>query len=268
MSADQAVLPQKYRQLNVWTVAVFAVFLLAVLEYAGLLRWPRAGAERMVQPFLASSAQVVRTVRLPAEWLRIATKKYSYVLDLELRYAESAAQLSEFDRVRKENEALRALLEYEQASGAAQPRQRKIASVLSYAQPTISLGQDDGIKEGYLVFVHGALVGKISKASAHEAQVKLLAAFSDTDVLLVQTEVGVSGLVSGDGRDVVMREIPIDAAIQIGQRIETSGQVGVLPQLYIGRILAIRRDEGSPTQTAVIDPGVSFYRTSIVEVSP
>jgi cell shape-determining protein MreC len=206
--------------------------------------------------------------KLPAEWVRVATKKYTYVLDLELRYAESAAQLSEFDRVRKENAALRALLEYEQASGAAKPRQRKIASVLSYAQPTISVGQDDGIQEGYLVFVHGVFIGKISKVSAHEAQVKLLAAFSDTDVILVQTEVGVTGLVSGDGRDVVMREIPIDAAIQVGQRIESSGQVGVLPQLYMGRIVSIRRNEGSPTQTAVIDPGVSFYNTSIVEVSP
>ena len=269
MSVLRMAVSQKRRdQVNIWLGSVLTVLLLAVLEYAGLLTSLRGGIEQTIQPFLKGGAQVIRTVRLPIEWARVATRKYTYVLDLELRYAESAAQLSELDRLRKENESLRQLLEGEQASLSAQLPQRRLASVLSYAQPTISLGTADSIHEGALVFVGGTVVGRVTQTSVHESQVKLLPAFGQADVLLVQTEAGVSGLLLGENGEIVLTEIPIDAAIQVGQRVETSGQVGVLPHLYVGRISAVHREEGAPTQTAVIDQGISFYRTSIVEVVP
>lgn len=271
MSSVRLGFSQKDRaQFNVWLGSILVVFLLAVLEYVGMLGWLRAGLEVSLRPLLEVGANVVRTVKIPAEMVRVASRRYTYVLDLELRYAESAAQLSELNKLRQENSALRALLENEEASSAAKTsqRQRRIASILSYAQPTVSLGTADGIRANYLVFVSGTLVGRIAEVSEHEAQVRLLPAFGDADVLLAQTEVGVSGLLLGDGQEVLLKEIPIDASIQVGQRVETSGQVGVLPHLYLGRVGSIRREEGSPTQTAVIDQGISFYRTSIVEVSP
>jgi len=269
MSAIRLGLSQKARaQFTIWLGAVVLVFLLAVLEYAGLLGWLRSGTQLSVRPFLEGGARIVRTARIPFEWTRVAMRRYTYVLDLELRYAESAAQLSELAKLREENTALRALLESEQASGGSRVKERRIASILSYAQPTISLGTADGIQDNYLVFVSGTFIGKITQTSAHEAQVRLIQSFGDADVILAQTEQGVSGLLLGDGREVLLKEIPIDASIQVGQRVETSGQVGILPHLYLGRISAIRREEGSPTQTVVVDQGISFYRTSIVEVTP
>jgi len=269
MSVIRLGFSQKNRaQVNIWLGAAVAVFLFAVLEYAGMLGWLRSGLEIGVSPLLQGGARVVRIVRLPAEWVRVATRRYTYVLDLELRYAEGAAQLSELEKLRQENAALRALLESEQASGGSKVRQRRIGSILSYAQPTISLGRVDGIQDNYLVFVSGTLIGRVSQASDHESQIRLLPAFGDADVLLAETEVGVSGLLLGDGREILLKEVPIDASIQVGQRVETSGQVGVLPHLYLGRISSIRREEGSPTQTAIIDQGISFYRSSIVEVTP
>lgn len=255
-------------QVNIWLGSAVVVLLLAVLEYAGMFGLVRGAAEVGLRPFLQSGARVVRTVRLPFEWARVAARKYTYVLDLELRYAESAAQLSELEKLRQENIALRALLEGGLASGSTNVQSRLIASILSYAQPTISIGTADGIQDGGLVFVSGTLIGRVAQTSEHEAQVRLLPAFGEADVLLAQTEVGVSGLLLGDGREVLLKEIPIDAAVQVGQRVETSGQVGVLPHLYIGRVSSIRREEGAPTQMAVIDQGISFYRTSIVEVMP
>ncbi|MBW7955816.1 rod shape-determining protein MreC [Patescibacteria group bacterium] len=255
-------------QLSFWLVIGLIVLLVAVLEYAGVLIWMRGGLEQGVRPLLRTGALVVRAVRYPAELIRVATRRYTYVLDLELRYAESAAQLSELERLRQENQSLRTILEGEQATRSATGQQRRLAAVLSYAQPTIGLGNQDGLKEGSAIFVQGALIGKVTQLTEHQSQVKLLQSYGAGDLLLVQTETGVSGLLSGDGQDILFKELPIDAQVEVGQRVETSGQVGVLPRLYIGRIESIRREEGSPTQTAVIDQGVSLYRTSIVEVLP
>lgn len=255
-------------QLSSWVIVVCVIVLVAVLEYANVLGPIRRVLEVGVQPFLKAGTRVVHTVKFPVEWVRIATQKYTYILDLELRYAESAAQLSELERLRLENESLRQLLEGEQATPSGLVSQRRVAAVLSYAQPTVGLGSEDGVAEGNLVFVRGVVVGKIVAVSAHQSQVKLLNTFGESDVLLVQTEAGISGLVSGNGQEILLKEIPIDAPVEVGQRVETSGQVGVLPKLYLGRVLTVRREEGAPTQTAVIDQGVSFYRTTVVEVLP
>lgn len=261
-------LSQHRSTLKTWLIALLVVLFVAVLEYANMLRIVRQGGELLFQPFLQLGAQTVSVLKRPGELVRVATAKYTYILDLELRYAESAAQLSELARLRQENQALRELLEGEQATPSGLLGQRKIAAVLSYAQPTVAVGTANGINEGNTVFIAGTVIGKVAKVTEHQSQLKLLNTYGEADVLLVQTETGVSGLLVGDGREVLIRELPIDAPIQVGQRIETSGQINTLPGLYLGRISAIRREEGAPTQTAVINQGVSFYRTTIVEVLP
>ncbi len=262
----------KLKSFKLWITAGVMVLTTAVLEYAGVLGWLRSGLEVGLQPFSQLGTRVVKLITLPLEFVRISTRKYSYVLDLELRYAESAAQLSQLERLQKENQALRKLIEGEGeragASSSAQVADRKVAAILSYAQPTIAIGSADGIKEGSLVLVEGVLIGKVSQVSQHQSQIKLLPSFDQNEVILVQTDTGVTGLLAGNGAEVIVKELPIETQIQAGQRVETSGQVGVLPYLYVGRVQQFHRNEAAPTQTAVIDQGVSFYRSTVVEVLP
>lgn len=254
--------PTRFRP---WLVGSLVVVLLAVVEYIGVVDPLRAAGERGLQPFFQAGVAVVEWLRRPLEWARVATRKYSYVLDLELRSAEQVAQLSELNRLQRENQALRELLAVS-TPAASRRLSRRLAPVLSYAQPTIGLGSADGVELNDLVVVRGVLVGKVMETSRHQARVRLLASFGESDVLLAQTEQGVSGLLTGDGQQVLLTELPITATIQVGQRVETLGQLGVFPALALGRVAALRRQEGAPTQTAVLDQGVSFYRETLVEV--
>lgn len=251
---------------QLWIGVVLAVIIIAVLEYAGLLIWLRSGINRVVQPVRVQAVRFVNILRRPADLALVATRKYTYILDLELRYAEQAAQLGELEQLRRENQELRAVLEKESTESSNATRDRRYGSIVSYAPPSISLGAADGAQLGELVFILGTCIGKLQAVEQHHAQVKLLSNFSEDDVLLGQTDTGVSGLVRGDRTRVLLSEIPIEASLQVGQRVETVGQLGVRGGIYIGRVAEIIRHEGAPTQSAVIEQGVSFFSATVVEV--
>jgi cell shape-determining protein MreC len=251
---------------QVWVGAVLGVLCVAVFEYAGLLGWLRTGLEFTSQPLRTASGRAVATLQRPVEFLRVATRRYTYVLDLELRYAETVAKLGELEMLRQENQELRAVLEGTSSAQTVALRGRRFASILSYAQPTIDIGMAQGLKGDELVFVAGTCIGKIHQLVEHQAQVKLLNSLGDQDVILAKTESGVAGVITGNNTSVLLQEIPIEATVQLGQRVETTGQLGVSAGLYIGRVQEVIRKEGAPTQQAVIDQGVSFFRASVVEV--
>lgn len=245
--------------------SVLGIITVSVLEYAGLLIWLRSGISQVTQPVRETAVQLASSLRQPIDLVRVATRKYTYVLDLELRYAEQSAKLSELEQLRKENQDLRAALEKD-STASSFFQAKRYSSVISYAPPSIDVGTADGLQGGELVFVLGTCIGKVHAVERHHAQVKLLSSFGEDDVLLAKTDTGTSGIVRGDRTRVLLTEIPIEASVQVGQRVETAGQLGVQSGLYIGRVTEIIRREGSPTQTAVIDQGVSFFRSSIVEV--
>ena len=262
---SSAVLFQR-AQTKVWVGALFGILCAAVFEYAGLLGWLRVGLEFVSQPLRTASGRAVSTVQRPLEFLRVVTRRYTYVLDLELRYAETVAKLGELEKLRNENQELRAVLEGTLSAQRATQRGRRFASILSYAQPTIDVGTVQGLNGDELVFVAGTCIGKVHQLAKYQAQVKLLSSLGDQDVVLARTESGVAGVITGNNTSVLLQEIPIEAIVQVGQRVETTGQLGVSAGLYIGRVQEVIRKEGAPTQQAVIDQGVSFFRSTVVEV--
>lgn len=251
---------------QVWVGALISILCAAVFEYAGLLGWLRTGLEFSTQPVRVATGRALSTLQRPLEFFRVATRRYTYVLDLELRYSETVAKLGELEKLRQENQELRAVLEGTPAAQTATQRGRRFASILSYAQPTIDIGTARGLKGDELVFVAGTCIGKIHQVGEYQSQVKLLNSLGDHDVILAKTESGVAGVITGNNTAVLLQEIPIEATVQVGQRVETTGQLGVSAGLYLGRVQEVIRKEGAPTQQAVIDQGVSFFRSTIVEV--
>lgn len=251
-----------------WVIAVGVLVSCIVLEYAGLLQWFRSGVEFGTQPLRQTTVKMLHVFQQPLEFARVSNMKYTYILDLELKYSQAAAELSEMQKLRQENQELRTLLEQEKASPSAQTKNfsRRFVSIVSYAQPTIALGSADGLRGGEAVRIAGTLIGKVTILADHQAQLRLLHIASPTDPILGQIEGGVSGIVTGNGTEVVMKEVPVEASIEVGKRVETRGQFGMQSGLYIGRVQRIIREEGAPTQTIIIDQGVSFFRTTVVEV--
>jgi len=254
------------KEQSSWLIVLASIAMLALLETIGLLAPVRQFGERVINPVLTQSVKVVQAVKSPFQAVFQNVYRYQQLQDLELRYSEALAQLAAHDALKKENEELRKVLEAKQStSNQLENSQSSIAPIISYGQPSLGRGQTDGVGEGNPVFVARTLVGRIGKVSSNQAEVVLLSSVLSLPVL-AKSESGVTGIVVGNGRQVLMKEVPIEVEVRVGERVDSVGQPGLLPGVLIGRIQAINREEGLSTQTLVIDQIVSFFESNTVEV--
>ncbi len=243
---------------------VILICVTALLEFFGFLTPLRHLHEWVLRPVLSTSARIVNIIELPYFVTRQSFKTYTYVQDLELRYSEAVAQLGELEGLKKENQELRDLIGQKQISSVIKPI---IAPILAYSQPYIGKGKRDGVKEGDLVMIGKTLIGRVEEVSDSQSIVTLLTS-STSLPLLVKTESGVTGVVAGDGRQLLMKEIPQDAAVQTDERIVTVGQSEVPAGISIGRLRSLSKSAVNSSQVGSIDQVVSFYESHIVEVQP
>jgi cell shape-determining protein MreC len=255
--------------LNKVTQQLFVPFLALILitalcEFFGFLVPVRRLTEWLLQPISSASAQMIHLIELPYFVTRQSFKTYTYVQDLELRYSEAVAQLGELESIKKENQELRDLISQKQVSSVSKP---VIAPILAYSQPYIGKGKRDGVKEGDLVMIGKTLIGRVEEVSDSQSIVTLLTS-STSLPLLVKTESGVTGVAVGDGRQLLMKEIPQDAAVQTDERILTVGQPEVPAGISIGRLRSLSKSAVNSSQVGSIDQVISFYESHIVEVQP
>lgn len=236
--------------------------LLGFFELMGLDDVFRGRGEQLLRPLQTFATTMVNSFTLPIRSIVQQMGRYEHVQDLELRYAESLALLSEQENLRQENQELRSLLEGTQS---AVPKRSLIAPVISYSQPVIAIGSIDGIQEGAVVLVAQTVVGRVSKVSAYQAKIDLLST-SESPFILAKTESGATGLVTGDGKKVLLTELPVEVEVKTGERVVTVGQPGVEPGLFIGKVESIRKDDSAPTQVATVDQIVSFFQVHVVEI--
>ncbi|MCW5873421.1 MAG: rod shape-determining protein MreC [Anaerolineales bacterium] len=129
----------------------------------------------------------------------------------------------------------------------------------------INRGSDDGIRRGMPVVSQQGLVGRVVQVTATAARVELITdPGSQVSVRMQPSEV--DGLLSGSvttqlGIDL----IPLDANLQSGDLVFTSGIGGVYPgNILVGQISNVRREATALFQTASVQPAVDFSRLEIV----
>lgn len=250
------------------TMVVFIIIMM-VGQVVGISQSLRELGERIFQPLVKLNVGIAEELTLPFRAAHQSLRNYEYVQDLELRYAETVAQLAEIDALKKENDELKKQLNPQQVdqkiSADSGVGQRFILPIIAYGQPTISFTANDQVQEGMPVLYAQTLLGRIGKITQNQAQVALLSE-RGADPVLVRTESGVTGVIVGDGRKVVMAEIPIEVDVRVGERVVTVGQSLIAQGLSVGRVQSIEKTQGAPTQAAVIDQVVSFYDAQSVEV--
>jgi cell shape-determining protein MreC len=181
---------------------------------------------------------------------------------IKIKYAESLAQLTELDTLKKENQQLRQMIENRHLS----LNERIVAApVVSYGYPAIAVGSSQSVRQGSLVLVADTLLGRVVEVSAEESRIELLSS-QESQPVLVQTESGLQGLVKGTGRGVVLTQLPPDSEVTAGERVSTLGQPGIKSGILIGVISADQVQATSPIKTVPLDQLVSFYTTSLVEI--
>jgi len=240
------------------------IFMVAVLgEWLGLVQPATSFFEHMLQPAIVKTSGLMINSNQPFILFKKSFNSARRVQELEQEYSQSLAKISEVEYLEQENQELRRLLHAQEKTTTPVI----VAPVISYGQPSISAGQTDGVKIGQPVLVAEMLVGLIKSTSTHQSTVDLLFQ-NTTSPILVKTESGVEGLVMGNGRDILLTEIPKEAEISIDELIVTVGQKQIRPQLVIGRIQQLIDQPSSPIRQAIIHQEISFYEALIVEVLP
>ncbi len=247
-------------------ILIVFVLLLAFFEMLGITRPIIQAGQTSLTPLLQFNVRLVGSFYQFFEEAKGWRSTARRVRDLEIKLAQTSAQLGELQQLRQENQQLRELL---QTVGPASSEVLITRPILSIAQPAVGLpaAAEDELKvqPGLAVLVEETLVGVVSRVQNNVAYVGLLWQ-KDSPFVLAQTETGVNGLLAGDGRRVLLTEIPVDEQVVVGDRVTTTGQEGIAQGLFVGEVRSIQSGDTSAVKTAVIEQYVSFYESGLVEI--
>ncbi len=142
---------------------------------------------------------------------------------------------------------------------------REISPYLQYI--IIDKGSNNGIRYGMPVVTQQGLVGRIDAVISDAARVQLITdAGSVVNVRLktANVEGQVSGSITGE---VSLNMVPIDAQVDIGEVILTSGLGGTYPpNIFVGQVLSMESHQNALFQTGSVQPIVDFSVLSAVLV--
>ncbi|SER92511.1 rod shape-determining protein MreC [Salipaludibacillus aurantiacus] len=136
----------------------------------------------------------------------------------------------------------------------------------------INKGAQDGIEEDMAVMTSQGLIGKVKQVSQFSSSIQLL---SDQDITnrisaMADGDESIYGFIEGIHNEsgyLQFTKLDIDAELETGQTVSTSGLGGVFPEgLMIGEIVDYENDEYGLTQTAYIEPSANFYHLDYVMV--
>lgn len=243
-------------------LTVLSILILLLLRLTNLEEKTLQVGRIIAHPLLSVNTRVAASINRSLLTFKSQYQLARQVQDLQLRLAQTTAQLGELDQLRLENNELRNLLN---STDRSLGRVVLTQPILSYAQPTISVPPQEELAVGTAVLAEGTLVGTISKLLPGIAQIDLLWQ-KETMPVLAATSEGVQGLVIGDGRRVLLTEIPVAEEIEVGQRVVTTGQRGIERGVLIGEIRSIQAGPSAAVKTAVLEQYVSFFETALVEI--
>lgn len=233
-----------------------------IIELAGFTGSFHSLVTWVFRPALEVNRTIVQTIEWPVATAFEARKLARRVQQLEIQYAQAIADLSKLEGVEEENRELKRLLENTDRSF----RETRVAgSLVSLARPAVSVGKDEGIEVGNEVIVNGILIGSVSEVTPTLSFISLLTQ-PDHPAVLAQTSQDTKGVVVGTGRALMLTEVPLDAPLEIGDRVITLGQPGISSDLVIGQVVRIEKDPAAPIKEAQLEQVVDFYQTRIVEI--
>lgn len=180
-------------------------------------------------------------------------------------YAIAVAKIRELE---EENKSLKSLLDIQSDLTDYQLRTAEVIMRSPdrwYHQLTINRGAMHGIEPNMAVITADGLVGRIKSVAQFTSVVELLIDVNRGHYIsaIVQGEERIYGVIENydlEQEALYFRQIPIDAPIEEGQTVITSGLGGLYPKgLYIGEVQEVIADQYGLTQTALVKPAANMY---------
>ncbi len=190
--------------------------------------------------------------------------------ELEEALARSQAELVRLREIESDYRRIAALVDY---TNAFDTQETVTAEVIGYDPNAllrtiiINVGSRNGITTDMPVVTQQGLIGRVIKVTDNASQVLLIIDPNSNVSSRLQTtraQGTIEGLLAGNLR---MRLIPLDADVQVGDIVLTSGLGGNFPaDVPIGQITSRRQFESELYQTAEVRSFVDFDRLEFVLV--
>ncbi|GAB4570779.1 MAG: hypothetical protein Kow0077_05760 [Anaerolineae bacterium] len=255
----------------------FVVFVISAVLCLIVLGISLAGISGPIEGLLAAPIQAVQGIvnglvvrtGLFAQDLITLQQLESRNRDLEAALAAFQAEVVELREIRHDYDRIAALLEY---TRSRQNEEYVVADVIgrdisAFTRVVfINRGARDGLTEGMPVVTENGLVGRVIRVSANASQV-LLITDPNSAVNARMLNSRAEGSVIGQSSGLRMTYIDLNAVIQVGDTVITSGLGGNFPEgIIIGQVTSIRQFEFELFQEAEVRSLNDFERLETVLV--
>lgn len=207
--------------------------------------------------------------------------------DLKMRLTEFLEDIHTSEKLRKENEALKAEIAkllfkeksyYEEIISSNQRLQEMLGfkkeqpykllpvEVIAYAPHyyfkvvTIGEGEKEGVGKDMVVVNPQGLVGKVIEIYPHQAKVRLISDEASKVGVRVQRTRDVA-ILQGKGEKGIceLKYLLYKASVKVGDRVVTSGLGGLFPEgILVGEISRIQKSPNQLFQEVEVVPSVDF----------
>lgn len=186
------------------------------------------------------------------------------VEELKLENAKISLQLSKLKKVAAENEELRAMINMRDTSSSPLIPVRIVSKLITKIQGNfiVNRGYSSGLVKGMPVINHQGLVGLIMDVAEDYSVVRTLQN-SSLNIAVTLQRSNVDGILSFDGRDLVIKNIPTTYDVKIGDRIETSDFSSLFPpSVPVGVVLKKETNELGLLHSLTVKPFAAIEATN------
>lgn len=184
--------------------------------------------------------------------------------ELKLENAKMALQLSRMKKVALENEELRGMINMRDTSSVPLIPVRIVSKLVTKIQGNfiVNRGSNSGIIKGMPVINHQGLVGLIMEVTEDYSVVRNLQN-SSLNIAVTLQRSNVDGILSFDGRDLVIKNIPTTYDVKVGDRIETSDFSSLFPpSIPVGTVSKKESNELGLLHSLIVKPFASIEATN------
>jgi rod shape-determining protein MreC len=182
-------------------------------------------------------------------------------------------KLADYKLLEKDNEALRSQFETTGITSSSLISSKIVGFLGERNSPTtliINAGKLQGVQKGMGVVFEKNLVGKVSDVSNNFSVVKT-SLNPDFKTLAVLADTNADGILEGKNDFLLLDKVVITDNLVKNGVVVTKGEVnekgvGILPDIVIGKISSISKNETSPFQSAQVIPLIDFSKLTEVFV--
>lgn len=254
-------------------LAFFVFVAFGTLYHFSLLSFIDPLLRGIITPIQANGTALAQTTGTELSLAFSSKRKLlEQVRELELRSRSLTEELLSLQKVERENEELRALLNFEK-----EPDRELVLSRIIHISNTegeriiiLDKGANAGIEKGDPVISGGGgLIGKVLALDEYSSRVRLTI---DSKSAVLATVYGSANTIAGiarglQGRTIQLELIPKNIPLSPGMIVYTNGLEEKIPRaLFIGEIAALEKSENEIFNTASLVPPYSIENLTVAGV--